>query len=294
MSISSMTGFARSSGHLADVSWVWELKSVNGKALDLRLRFPTGFEHLDVPIRTALSKAFKRGNLQINLSLQGAAENEQISINKQVLAQYVALAEAMRTDLGAAPLQVEGLLALRGVVEAKTSTRSEEDQQALDATLLLSLDVAIGGLSEMRKTEGKNLASVLTGQLLQIERLHVAATANPSRSPESIKARLKAQVAQLMDVARLDEARLAQEAALLVTKADIQEELDRLSAHIAAARTLLKSTDPMGRKFDFLTQEFNREANTLCSKANDSTLTAIGLDLKTVIDQMREQVQNIE
>ncbi len=294
MSISSMTGFARASGHLVDLSWVWELKSVNGKALDLRLRLPTGFEHLEAPVRAALSKAFKRGNLQINLSLQGAAENEQISINKQVLAQYVALAEQMRTDLGAAPLQVEGLLALRGVVEAKTSTRSEDDQQALDGALLQSLESAISGLHDMRKSEGKNLASVLTAQLSQIERLRAAAAANPARSSEAVKARLRAQVAQLMDVARLDEARLAQEAALLVTKADVQEELDRLSAHIAAARALLKSSEPIGRKFDFLTQEFNREANTLCSKANDSTLTGIGLDLKTVIDQMREQVQNIE
>lgn len=294
MSISSMTGFARTSGHLADVSWVWEAKSVNSKTFDVRLRLPTGLEHLEIAVRQTLAKTFKRGNLQVNLSLQGTAEKEQISINQEVLGQYVEMAKSLQVELGAAPFQIEGLLALRGVVEAKATPRSEEQQAVLESELLGSFAEMVQGLRDARQAEGKGLALVLTHQLEQIEQLHSAAVANPSRQPEAIKARLKAQVAQLIDVTKLDESRLAQEAALLMTRADIQEELDRLAVHIAAARNLLKAPEPVGRKFDFLAQEFNREANTLCSKANDSSLTSIGLDLKTVIDQMREQVQNIE
>ncbi len=294
MSISSMTGFARVNGHVADATWVWEAKSVNSKTFDVRLRLPTGLEHLEAPVRQALAKSFKRGSLQVNLTLQGQTEKEQISINQEVLQQYLAVAKGLQDELGAAPFQIEGLLALRGVVEAKAAARSEEQQAALDVALMASLDIVITGLSEARKAEGKSLAVVLTAQLVHIERLYAAAVSNPSRQPEAIKLRLKAQVAQLIDIAKLDETRLTQEAALLMTRADIQEELDRLAAHISAAQALLKSSEPIGRKFDFLAQEFNREANTLCSKASDSSLTAVGLDLKTVIDQMREQVQNIE
>ena len=294
MSISSMTGFARVNGHAEDASFVWEAKSVNSKTFDVRLRLPTGLEHLDAPVRQALAKSFKRGSLQVNLALQGQTEKEQISINQDVLHQYLAVAKGLQDELGAAPFQIEGLLALRGVVEAKVAARSEEQQAALDVALMTSFNDVVSGLTEARKAEGKSLAVVLTAQLDQIERLYAAAVSNPSRQPEAIKVRLKAQVAQLIDIAKLDETRLAQEAALLMTRADIQEELDRLAVHIGAARGLLKASEPIGRKFDFLAQEFNREANTLCSKANDSSLTAIGLDLKTVIDQMREQVQNIE
>ena len=294
MSLSSMTGFARVNGQAVDATWVWEAKSVNSKTFDVRLRLPTGFEHLDAPVRQALSKAFKRGSLQVNLSLQGQTEKEQISINQDVLHQYLAVAKSLQDELGAAPFQIEGLLALRGVVEAKAAARTDEQQTALDGALLVSFNDVVLGLSDARKAEGKSLAVVLTAQLAQIEKLYAAAVSNPSRQPDAIKARLKTQVAQLIDLAKLDETRLAQEAALLMTRADIQEELDRLASHIAAAKSLLKAAEPIGRKFDFLAQEFNREANTLCSKANDGSLTAIGLDLKTVIDQMREQVQNIE
>ena len=294
MSISSMTGFARVNGHAADATWVWEAKSVNSKTFDVRLRLPVGLEHLETPVRQVLSRSFKRGSLQVNLTLQGQTEKELISINQEVLQQYLAVAKGLQDELGAAPFQIEGLLALRGVVEAKAAARSEVQQATLDVALMASLNSVIKGLSEARKAEGKSLAVVLTAQLEQIERLYAAAVSNPSRQPEAIKLRLKAQVAQLIDLAKLDETRLTQEAALLMTRADIQEELDRLAAHISAAQTLLKSSEPIGRKFDFLAQEFNREANTLCSKASDSSLTAVGLDLKTVIDQMREQVQNIE
>jgi uncharacterized protein (TIGR00255 family) len=294
MTISSMTGFARASGsHLAE-TWVWELKSVNGKAFDARLRLPQGFDHLEIPAKQMLAQHFKRGNLQINLSMQSAAGEERISINRDVLEQYLVLAEELRNRTGALPPSSESLLALRGVVETKSETRSEEDQLLIDEAILKSFNQAVVELVKNRDEEGAKLFSILKSQLDHIETCRTNAIKHPSRQIETIKQKLKDQVAQLIELHKFDDQRLHQEAVMLATRADIQEELDRLGAHISAARDLLKSKEPVGRKFDFLTQEFNREANTLCSKANDSGLTSIGLDLKTVIDQMREQVQNIE
>ncbi|MBG1232032.1 YicC/YloC family endoribonuclease [Aestuariivirga litoralis] len=294
MAISSMTGFARDAGSLGEASWTWEIKSVNGKTLDARLRLPIGFDQIDAPARAALNQTFKRGNLQVTLDVQRKDDAGGISINREILAQYVAIAREIETQHGSPAPRAELLLALKGVIETKGATVDEASQQALDKALLASFGKAVAALDAARRAEGQSLSAVMAGQLDGIEALHKAATNNPARTPEAIRARLKDQVAALMDVAKFDEQRLTQEAVMLATKADIKEELDRLQVHIAAARTLLKSTEPVGRKFDFLAQEFNREANTLCSKANDSSLTAIGLDLKTVIDQMREQVQNIE
>ena len=294
MTISSMTGFARASSAQANLTWVWELKSVNGKALDFRLRVPSSLEHLEVPARQILPRHFKRGNFQVSLAVQENGGAERVSINRDVLEQYITLATELRQRIGGPQTSVESLLSLKGVIESKGVERSEEQQSAVDKAILASLESACAALSQARKTEGKDLAMLVAGQIDQIENLHAAATTNPSRQPDAIKQRLREQVASLMDVAKLDDSRLAQEAAFLATKVDVKEELDRLAVHIAAARTLLRSAEPIGRKFDFLAQEFNREANTLCSKANDASLTAIGLDLKTVIDQMREQVQNIE
>jgi uncharacterized protein (TIGR00255 family) len=294
MPLSSMTGFARDSATQGTLDWTWEIKSVNGKALDIRLRLPAGFEHIEVPARQAIAAACKRGNLQVNLALQAQAAAEKIAVNRDVLNSYVAIAEDLRAQLGAAAPSVDGLLSLKGVIELKGEMRGEAEQAALDAAIVASLNRAVAALTQNRRAEGQHLQALISGQLQQIESLHAAATANPARQPEAIRAKLRAQVAELAGETGLDEQRLYQEAVLLATKADVKEELDRLSVHIAAARDLVKSSEPVGRKFDFLAQEFNREANTLCSKANDSSLTAIGLDLKTVIDQMREQVQNIE
>ena len=289
-----MTGFARESAELGAVAWTWELKSVNGKALDIRLRLPTGFEQLEQPARLALNAGFKRGSLQVNLATQVHGGAERITINRDVLDTYLTLASELRERLGGAAPTVEGLLGLKGVIEVQGEARDEAAQTALDAALLQSLQRAIAALTTSRRDEGAQLQRLMSDHLSQIEKLHAAALTNPARQPEAIKTRLKAQVAELVDGTGLDDQRLYQEAVMLATKADVKEELDRLSVHIAAARVLLKTAEPVGRKFDFLAQEFNREANTLCSKANDSSLTAIGLDLKTVIDQMREQVQNIE
>ncbi len=294
MTITSMTGFARASGSHHGCAYAWEIKSVNGKALDLRLRLPSGFDHLDIPVRQALAQEIKRGNLQINLSLTETSSGSKLSINREVLQQYVQLANDLRQQIGGPEPSVEALLAMKGVIELGNSEVSETVATERDKQLMESLNEAITSLCQARKVEGAKLSGIITAQLDQITALHKNAAANPSRKADAIKARLKVQVAALLEAGMPDEQRLAQEAALLATKADIQEELDRLAVHISAARNLLATKEPVGRKFDFLTQEFNREANTLCAKANDTGLTAIGLDLKTVIDQMREQVQNIE
>jgi uncharacterized protein (TIGR00255 family) len=294
MSLSSMTGFARASGSHSASTWVWEIKSVNGKAFDARLRLPQGFEHLEIPAKQILAQHFKRGNLQVNLSLQNQSGEERITINRDVLEQYLVLAEELRNRTGALPPSSESLLALRGVVESKAELRSEEEQAEIDKEIMVSFNQAVLALSKNRDEEGAKLFALLKLQLDQIETCRTNAINHPSRKIDVIKQKLKDQVAQLLELHSFDEQRLHQEAVMLATKADIQEELDRLGVHISAARDLLKSKEPVGRKFDFLAQEFNREANTLCSKANDAALTQIGLDLKTVIDQMREQVQNIE
>ncbi len=293
--LSSMTGFARVGGHWRDVSWQWEMKSVNGKALDLRFRLPSGFDNLEAPARALLQQALKRGNLQINLALQSPPAGEATKVNSQLLDQLVALAEKLRDRLGSAPIQAENLLGLRGVLEVAEEPMSEDDMKQRDAAILESFEKAVGELVASRQGEGKRLATVLQSQLARITTLTTAARDCPARQPEAIRQRLADQVARLLEQTQsFDELRLHQEALLLATRADVQEELDRLNSHLEAADSLLHSHEPVGRKFDFLTQEFNREANTLCSKATDKTLTSIGLDLKTVIDQLREQVQNIE
>ena len=292
--ITSMTGFARASGSHDGQAYAWELKSVNGKALDLRLRLPTGFDHLEIQARQALAQVLKRGNVQVNLSLTETGGATKLTINRDVLQTYVALAKDLQKQVGGPDVSVEALLSMKGVVEMVATTTDETVLAARDKAILKSLDEAIVALAAARLAEGAKLSAIIAAQLDQIAELHKRATANPSRKAGAIKARLREQVVSLLEAGMMDEQRLAQEAAILATKADIQEELDRLGAHISAAKLLLTSKEPVGRKFDFLAQEFNREANTLCSKANDAGLTQIGLDLKTVIDQMREQVQNIE
>lgn len=290
-----MTGFARNSGQWRETSWVWELKSVNGKALDLRFRLPAGFDAVEAAARGIAVAALKRGNLQINLAVTSSSTTADLKVNTALLEQLVASAEALRDRLGSAPIQAENMLALRGVLESEEHTLSEEDTKLRDAAILASFSVAIEELAKSRQAEGARLTAVLASQLQRIAELTEAARVNPARSVEAIRTRVNEQVKRLLDQSEsFDPQRLHQEAIVLATRADIQEELDRLTSHITAAQKLMATHEPVGRKFDFLTQEFNREANTLCSKANDASLTEIGLDLKTVIDQLREQVQNIE
>ena len=295
MPISSMTGFSRASGDAGGLFWQWEIKSVNGKALDVRLRLPPGFEALEMPVRAALAQAFRRGNLQVSLSVSGEIARETVRLNHDVLNRLVEAGEALRARIGGEPLRADVLLSIRGVVDVAAVPEEEALVEQRHAAMLRSFDAALTSLAAARQEEGARLQSVLTAQIRRVAELAEAARSNPSRSVEAIRTRLAEQVSRLLETgAGLDPDRLHQEAVLAATRADIQEELDRLDSHVEAAMALLESKEAVGRKFDFLAQEFNREANTLCSKASDRSLTLIGLDLKTVIDQMREQVQNIE
>ena len=295
MTIASMTGFARASGHSGNLSWVWELKSVNGKAFDARLRLPQGFDQLEASARDKIMLGFKRGNVQASLNVAGSAAEEIIVVNEAVLEQYLSIAESLRKRLGGDPPKPESLMALKGVFEIITTPVSDEEQASRDQSILASLAEAVKALASSRRDEGARLLDILNAQITRIEHLTLAARDNPSRTPETIRARLAEQINRLLETGSVfDPDRLHQEAVLIATRADIQEELDRLLAHVSSARDLLKSAEPVGRKLDFLAQEFNREANTLCSKAGDKAMTNIGLELKTTIDQLREQVQNIE
>jgi uncharacterized protein (TIGR00255 family) len=295
MPISSMTGFARSSGEHQGLYWQWEIKSVNGKALDVRLRLPQGFEALETPVRAALANAFRRGNLQVSLSLSGQLARETVRLNHEILDRLVEAGEALRGRIGGEPLRADVLLSIRGVVEVATVPEEESQVEKRQAVMLESFSEALAALAVARREEGLRLHAIVLQQVQRIAELSAAARASPARSTAAIKARLAEQVSRLLETgAPLDPDRLHQEAVIAATRADIQEELDRLDSHVEAAQQLLASHEAIGRKFDFLAQEFNREANTLCSKASDRSLSLTGLDLKTVIDQMREQVQNIE
>jgi uncharacterized protein (TIGR00255 family) len=295
MALSSMTGFAQNSGEKDGLHWQWEIKSVNGKALDIRFRLPSGFEGLETAARASLSQHIRRGNLQVVLTTSGTIAADTVVVNEAVLEQVLGIAERLRDRIGGMPLNAEALMGLRGVLDVVQPLQSEAEMESRVNGVRQSLEVAAKALDKARREEGARLANVLSFQLDKIESLTTAARDCPARSVEAIKARLKEQVARLLETgATFDPDRLHQEAIMISTRADIQEELDRLFGHVEAARALMASPEPAGRKFDFLAQEFNREANTLCSKALDKTLTNIGLELKTVIDQMREQVQNIE
>jgi uncharacterized protein (TIGR00255 family) len=296
MAIKSMTGFARADGTSGAASWHWEVRSVNGRGLDVRLRVPPGFEGLEPRIREALGKRITRGSIAVNLNVKRAqGQAPQIRLNEAALQQVLAALDRLEASVGAGARSAEALLGIKGVLEVVEPEESEVEAAARTEAMLASLEVALDGMVRARSDEGRRLRDVVLDQLSAIERLVAAVDRSPARSPEAVRQRLKEQVVRLLDAgAALDEARLYQEAALLATRADIEEELKRLSAHIAAARELLGSAEPAGRRLDFLAQEFNREANTLCSKSTDSETTRTGLELKAVIDQMREQVQNIE
>ena len=296
MSLQSMTGFGRSAADHDGTAIAWELKSVNGKGLEARLRLPPGLERLEQPVRQIIQKRFSRGNLQVGLTLSRAGLPAQpVVVNEAFLTDLAGLARRLQEQFGTAPATADGLLALRGVLEAPDAHEDEETRAALDAAILAALDSALEALEAARREEGAALGRLLGGHIDAIEALTLRAEADPSREPAAIRKRLADQVALLLDGSQsLDEARLHMEAAFLATRADIREEIDRLKTHVASTRALLAAGGPAGRKLDFLSQEFNRESNTLCSKSNAAAVTAIGLELKAVVDQFREQVQNLE
>jgi uncharacterized protein (TIGR00255 family) len=295
MTIKSMTGFARADGAAGLVGWHWEVRSVNGRGLDIRLRVPPGFEGLEPRIREAVARRIGRGSLTVNLSVKRAHGQTEIRLNEIALKQVLAALETLRATVAVAPPSAESLLNVRGVLELVEPEESEEEAAQRTEAMLRSLEDALDGMVRARSEEGRRLRDIVVRQVADIERLVGGIEQSPSRAPAAVRQRLREQVGRLLETGtQLDEARLYQEAALLAARADVEEELKRLAAHISAARDLLGRAEPAGRRLDFLAQEFNREANTLCSKASDPDTARAGLELKSVIDQMREQVQNIE
>jgi uncharacterized protein (TIGR00255 family) len=295
MPLQSMTGFARREGTSGRYRWAWELRSVNGKGLDLRLRLPTGTEHLETEVRRLTADCFSRGNMQVNLTISTSETGVEAVINQGALAAVLSLREQLLDVIDPAPLRLDTLLSIRGIVDFREPEEQEGERAQRDADLQSGLRLALADMTSMRESEGVALRKVLLDQIDRIETLTREIEADPSRSLPSITARLASQVALLMEGGSLvDQDRLYGEVALLAAKADIREEIDRLRAHVAAARDLLRNGGPIGRKLDFLSQEFNRESNTICSKSNAATVTAAGIELKVVIDQFREQVQNLE
>lgn len=291
-----MTGFARVDGRVGSKAWIWELKSVNGRGLELRFRLPPGFDAIEADLRAQAQAKLVRGNLNLNLQFVETGETAPAyRLNEALLEQLLAMATKLEARGVGAP-RLDGLLAVRGVVEPVGMVEDEAARETLEAAVKQSFATALDRLVESRGTEGAKLAAVLGAQLDDVAALTAQAAAVEAVRPEALRRRLQTQLAELLtQTPPVAEERLAQELALQVTRLDIREELDRLKAHIGTARGLLKGdAKGVGRKLDFLMQEFNREANTLCSKAFDAGLTAIGLDLKLVIDRLREQAQNVE
>lgn len=290
-----MTGFARVQGAADGITWTCEVKSVNSRNLDTRFRLPPGFEAIELKLRSLAQDAFARGNVSINLTVNRSGAPPQIRINRDMLDQFVALVRDYRGGIDAAQIPVETLLGLKGVTETVEEEETDEIRASREAAVVKTFEKAFAALTRSRHEEGARLAQMLREHMAEIRALHAAGLASAGAQPEQIKARLHERIAELLggDKPVADE-RLAQEVALLTTKADVREEFDRLMAHIEATEELLAAGGAIGRRLDFLCQELNREANTICSKSADLGLTRVGLDLKATIERFREQVQNVE
>ena len=295
VALSSMTGFARGHGVCGAYGWTWELKSVNAKGLDLRLRLPPGWESVEAPVRTTSAQVLARGTIHGLLSVDRQGIAPIVRVNEAVLAAVLDTMKSLAGRLDAAEPRLDGILSLKGVMEVIEPDEREEDRMAAEAAVIAGFRATIAELAVMRRREGEVLQRVLSQRIREIAALAARADAAPGRRPEAIKARIREQVAMLLDASnRFDPDRLHQEAILIASKADIREEVDRLASHVAQVERLIGEGGAVGRRLDFLAQELNREANTLCSKSNDVELTNIGLELKGVVEQFREQVQNLE
>jgi uncharacterized protein (TIGR00255 family) len=295
MALSSMTGFARAQGTSGAYAWAWEIKSVNAKGFDLRLRMPPGWDGVEAAVRAAAAEALSRGTVYGNLTIERQGVAPAVRINEPVLTAVLDAVERLKGRIAAAPSSVEGILGLKGVIEITEQEESADERRAAETAFGAGFARALAGLVTARREEGAALGRTLSARLEEIAVLTARAEAAPGRRPDAIRARLAEQVAALLGASdRFDPDRLHQEAVLLASKADIREELDRLAAHVAQSRKLIAAGGPAGRRLDFLAQELNRESNTLCAKANDVDLSNIGLELKTVVEQFREQVQNLE
>ena len=295
MALSSMTGFARAHGVSGAYAWSWELKSVNAKGLDVRFRLPPGWDAVEVAARQRVAEKLSRGTVYCNLTAERKGVAPTVKINEPVLTAVIASLQQLTGKIDAGAPTLDGILSLKGVMEVSEENEREDERQAAEAAIVAGFDAALKDLVAMRRHEGDALGMILNARLSEISTLAARAEAAPGRKPEAIKARLAEQVATLLEASqRFDSDRLYQEAIMLASKADVREELDRLAAHVAQSQKLLRDGGPAGRRLDFLAQELNRESNTLTAKANDVELTNIGLELKSVVEQFREQVQNLE
>lgn len=295
MALSSMTGFARAHGVSGAYAWSWELKSVNAKGLDVRFRLPPGWDAVEVAARQRVAEKLSRGTVYCNLTAERKGVAPTVKINEPVLNAVIASLQQLTGKIDAGAPTLDGILSLKGVMEVSEENEREDERQAAEAAIVAGFDAALKDLVAMRRHEGGALGTILNARLSEISALAARAEAAPGRKPEAIKARLAEQVATLLEASqRFDSDRLYQEAIMLASKADVREELDRLAAHVAQSQKLLRDGGPAGRRLDFLAQELNRESNTLTAKANDVELTNIGLELKSVVEQFREQVQNLE
>jgi uncharacterized protein (TIGR00255 family) len=295
MVLSSMTGFARGQGAAGAYGWAWEIRSVNAKGLDLRLRLPPGWDAIEPAVRARAAEALARGTLHATLNVEREGVAPVVKVNDAVLQAVIATLNSLADRIEAEPARLDGILAIKGVIEVTDAAEREDERTAAQAAVVNGFDTALADLLKMRRHEGEALGRVLATRLAEISALIARAEASPGRKPEAIKARLAEQIATLLDASeRFDPDRLHQEAILIASKADVREELDRLGAHVTQATKMLRDGGAVGRRLDFLAQELNRETNTLCAKANDMELTNIGLELKSLVEQFREQVQNLE
>lgn len=295
MTIVSMTGFAEAHGSRDGARWRWEAKSVNGRGLDVRLRMPPGFDSIEAAARTLAGERFKRGSIQAALTLDTGDGARGLKVDPAALASAIRIAKEVAAETGMTPARIDGLLALKGVIVQEDAVQLDDRERgARDAGILETLATAFDALARARRNEGNKLLHLLTGQMDEIEKLTNEAAILAATQPAALRQKLSQQIKDVLQGTAVNEDRLTQEVALLAVKADVREELDRLAAHVHEARRMLASGEAVGRKLDFLSQEFNREANTLCSKSTDIQLTRTGLALKAAIDQFREQAQNVE
>jgi uncharacterized protein (TIGR00255 family) len=295
MALSSMTGFARGQGVSGPYAWAWEIKSVNAKGLDLRLRLPPGWDAVEVPARARVVEQVTRGTVYANLAVDRKGVAPTVKVNEPVLAAVLATLKSLSGKIDAAPASLDGILSLKGVIEVTEEDESKEQRAAAEVAITKGFEKTLADLVAMRRAEGATLGKLLSARLADIGALAARAEAAPGRKPDAIRARLAEQVANLLSASeRFDRDRLHQEAILIASKADIREELDRLASHVAQSQKLLAEGGAIGRRLDFLAQELNRESNTLTAKANDGELSTIGLELKSIVEQFREQVQNLE
>ncbi len=295
MTLSSMTGFARRGGELVTYRWNWELKSVNNKGLEVRVKLPSYLDGFDLELKKKIGAKITRGSLFLNLFIERTTDSESFVVNEDRLSKLSAIAGKLVSVPGLEPARVDGLLAVKGIVDLVSTEPADEDIKALKTALSKDIDVVLDGLIDARAEEGARMQEVLMTQLSKMRTLLDRAREQVGERDSALRKRFETQLAKLSKLdSPVPEERIAQELAIIVVKADIQEEFDRLASHFDEADRLLASNKAVGRRLDFLCQEFNREANTLCSKSGDTKLTQIGVDLKVLIDQFREQVQNIE